>query len=400
MNTDYTVVRISVGDDVTANTRDDTYTISRVVDGGHIDPEETVFVEYNYTDTDYFNVYNFYSYDDIRDFYGPPFASDGSIASELSLAAFFAMKNGASTVMTVAVDPEDPESPVVGDYSNALDKLRDEDQIAIVVPATGTSTLFPLVQQHVTTQSENKYERRAIVGLDGSTTAYSSSQRIVVANTLSERRMILVSPAKFQYFAPELNKYVTVGGQFIAAALAGITVKNNASWPLTRKILTSFTDVLETQRDGEKMAEAQAGLCVVEKNKRSQIWVRHGVTTDPTDIFTKEWSLVGQEDVMVYRIRDFLDADGLIGQPILPETIINTKASADTALQTLVRDKIIVGYRELSVRQISTLPDVLEVRFEWRPSYPLNYIVISYSVDTTTGELSTTDSSTVTSTTA
>lgn len=385
INTDYTIVRVSVGVDVTVNTRDDLYTISRVIDGGHIEPGDTISVTYNYTDESYHKVYNFYDYDDIRDFYGDPFNDDGTIQSELTLAAQFAITEGASTIMAVAVDPEDPEAPTTGDYKNALDKFRDEDQVAIIVPATGNPALHALVEQHVSFQSENKYERRAILGLDGTVTPVASSQRITAAQTLASKRVALISPATFQYYAPELNRETTIGGQFVAAAAAGVSVKNAANWPLTHKRLKTIRDVTEVQRDGQKDLEAQNGLMVVERNKRNLIWFRHGVTTDPTDLKTSEWSITGQQDVMVYRIRDYLDADNLIGQPILPETVINTKASAISALESLVADKIIWGYRDLKIRQVENNPDVLEIRFQWKPTWPLNYIIVRYSIDITTG---------------
>lgn len=397
VNTDYTVVRTSVGEDVDPGTRDDLYTISRVIDGGHIEPGDTIQVEYRYTDEKYFQVYNFYDWDDVRDAYGPPFNADGTILSEVTLAAYFAFKNGASTVMAVAVDPVDPEVPTNGDYSNALDKFRDEDQIAIIVPASGSIPLHSLVQSHVSQQSDNRYERRALLGFDGSSSPITSSQRIVAAQTLTQQRIALISPDRFEYYIPELNRQVTLGGQYMAAAVAGVSVRMNAAWPLTRKIIREFVDVTEKQRDGEKNLETQNGLMVVERDKRNLIRVRHGVTTDPTNLISAEWSIIGQQDVMVYRIRDYLDADNLIGQPILPETIINTKASAESALQSLKRDKIIVDYRDLKVRQLETLPDVLEVRYQWRPAWPLNYIVVRYSIDITTGEVS--DQSTVTTTT-
>jgi len=387
VNTDYTIERVSVGEDVTAGTRDDLYTLSRVIDGGHIEPGDTVQITYSYTDPNYHKVYNFYDYDDIREFYGNPFNTDGTILSEVTLAAQFALREGAFIIMAVAVDPEDPETPTTGDYSNALDKFRDEDQIAIVVPSTGSQPLHSLVQSHVSYQSQNKYERRAVLGLDGSVTPVSSSQRIAAAEALAEQRIALVSPATFDYYAPELNRTITLGGQYAAAAVAGLSVKNNAAWPLTHKVLRSISNVTEHQRDGQKDLEAQSGLMVIENNKRILVWVRHGVTTDPTDLKSREWSIIGQQDVMVYRIRDFLDADGLIGQPILPETVINTKASAASALESLVRDKIIVGYRDLKIRQVDTQPDILEVRYQWKPAWPLNYIIVRYSVDITTGEV-------------
>lgn len=389
--TDYVLTRITVGEDSEVETRDDEYTIQRVVDGGHILPGDIVQVFYHYTDPDYFEVYALYDYDDVRDFYGEPFDAQGNIQSEITLAAKFAFTNGASTVLTCAVDPEDPDTVTMADYADALDKFRDEEQIAVIVPCTGATAIQALVQQHVQIQSNNRYERRAIIGMDGSTTPVLSQQRVINAQFLFDQRIALISPSSFLYYAPELNQQIVLGGQFMAAAVAGKSVSDIAAMPLTRKIIRGFNGPAENQREGEKNHESSNGLMVVERTRRNQVQVRHGVTTNPTDLLTREWSIIGQQDVMVYRIRDYLDADGLIGQPIYDTTLVQVKASAEAALQSLLRDEIIRNYQALKVRQIATLPDVLEVRFEWLPAYPLNYIVVRYSVAVLTGDIEVTE---------
>lgn len=385
--TDYTVVRLTIGEDAEIGTRDDLYTIKRVIDGGHINPGANVQVSYRYTDPDYHVVRPLYDYDDVRDFYGEPFDSAGNIQSELTLCCKFAFDNGASTVLTCAVDPANPDAPTMADYSDALDKFRDEDRIAIVVPATGAQAVQALVQQHVVAQSNNRYERRAIIGMDGSVSPVVSSQRINNAEALTERRIALISPSGFTYYAPELNKPITLGGQYMAAAVAGLSTSMKPVMPLTHKTILGFVGPAENQRDGEKSLEAQNGLMVVHKTRRNLIQVRHGVTTDPTDLLRAEWNIIGQQDTMVYRIRDFLDADGLIGMPIYDTTLIQVKASAESALTSLVRDEIIVRYKNLKVRQIGDRPDVVEVRYEWLPAYPLNFIVVRYSVEVLSGDI-------------
>lgn len=387
LGVDYVVTRITAGEDATAGTRDDLYTIQRVIDGGHIQPGDVIQVSYNYTDPSYFEVFTLYDYDDVRDLYGEPFDSSGNILSELTLAASFAFANGATTLLTCAVDPVDPQNPTIGDYSDALDKFRDEERIAIIVPATGASQIQALVANHVDLQSNNKYERRAILGMDGSSSPIPTNQRISNAQALTNRRIALVSPSSFNYFAPELNRQIVLGGQYMAAAVAGKSVSQLPAWPLTRKVIAGFVSPAETQREGEKNNESQNGLLVVERNRRQQVQVRHGVTTDPTDLLTREWSIIGQQDVMVYRVRDFLEADGLIGMPVYSDTLIQVKGSATAALTSLVSDKVIVDYQNVKVRQLATAPDVIEVRFEWKPSYPLNYIVVRYSVAVMSGDI-------------
>lgn len=399
LGTDYTVTRLSAGADAVAGTSDDYYTIQRVINGGHIDPGDTVQLAYNFTDPLYYEVYAYYDYDDVRDRYGQPFDAHGNIQSELTLAAYFAFINGASTVLTCAVQPADPAHVTMEDYANALDKFSDEEQVAIIVPCTGSQAIQALVQQHVTAQSGNRYERRAIMGFDGAAAPVLTTTRMAAANALSDQRLALISPSQWSYYAPELNKAITVGGQYVAAAVAGKCVAQPVAYPLTRKIILGFQGPAEAQRDGEKNLESQNGLMVVELTRRNQVQVRHGVSTNPADLLVREWSIIGQQDTMVYRIRDYLNDDGLIGMPIYASTLVQVKASADAALTSLTSDGVIVGYQNLKVRQLGIEPDVIEVRYEWKPAYPLNYIVVRYSVATMTGDVTLTDTGTTTTTT-
>jgi hypothetical protein len=77
----------------------------------------------------------------------------------------------------------------------------------------------------------------------------------------------------------------------------------------------------------------------------------------------------------------------LIGQPIYDYTLVNVKASAEAALQSLIRDGLIVDYTGLTCRQLITNPDVLEVSFSWRPAFPLNYIVVTFGISLTSGSV-------------
>lgn len=391
---DYEVVRTNSGAGNLETNRDDKYAIKRKDRGSSAGIQEGDYVQvsYRYTSKDYHEVYSLYDYDDVRDHYGEPFDANGNIQSEVTLAAKFAFVNGASTVLTCAIDTETYPSEAQA-YEEALKLFRDEDQIAIVVPGTGDDFIYQLVKEHVNVQSNNKYERRAILGIDGSAASVESSIRRNYAETVSDSRIAMVSPSRFEYYAPELSERIVLGGQYMAAAVAGRSVSQIAAMPLTRKTITGFVGPAESpmQREGEKDLETQAGLMVIEKTRRNQIQVRHGVTTDFTDLLTREWSIIGQQDVMVYRVRDYLDADGLIGMPIYDTTLIQVKASAESALQSLIRDQIIVGYQNLKVRQIATLPDVIEVRYEWRPAYPLNYILVRYSVAVMTGDVTITN---------
>jgi hypothetical protein len=61
------------------------------------------------------------------------------------------------------------------------------------------------------------------------------------------------------------------------------------------------------------------------------------------------------------------------------------------ALEAAVDSGIIYAYNDLKARQLTSDPSVIEVKFQYRPSYPLNYIVIKFSINTETGEVITTE---------
>lgn len=382
LNTDYTIVHVGglIG---TANAL---YALSRVI-GGHIEEGDYVQLSYNYTDTTYFTPYIFYDYADVRAAYGEPYnVETGAVQSEISLMAKFAFLNGAFQVVCVAVKSSTtPGNATIGDYGQALDKLKDQGLVAVIVAGTGQQPLYALIQQHVNQQSANRFERRAIVAGDGTTVAVPSSQRIINAQELTDERIMMVCPATFNTFSAELNRQITLGGQYMAASLAGLTMAMSFAMPLTRKVLTGWTGVAEFEQEGQKNLESQNGLCVIEKTRRHLMHVRHGVTTNPTDLLSREWSIIGQQDAMTYRLRDYLESANLIGQPIYPHTLVNVKGSAEAALQSLIRDGLIVDYVGLRVRQLATNPDVLEVSYSWLPAFPLNYIVVTFNVSLTTG---------------
>lgn len=384
---DYVIVNTKHGDDNAPGTRDDSYAIKRVKEGA-IKEGDTVSVSYTYVSDEIFQPRAFYTYSDVQDYYGTPFNDKGEIQSELTLAARFAFSNGASRVVCVAIDAADPKAPKLADYENALAKLEGDPDISVVVPATGMQQIQQSVLAHVKVQSQNNYERRAIVGRDGSTTPVSTQQLIADAQSFSSSRVILVAPAAIKFFVSELNKEIVIGGQFLAAALAGVSVSRSPADPLTRKQIVGFSDLVQGVHDGEKTTLSQNGVCVLEKTRRNELRVRHGVTTKVGSVLQREWSVVGQEDSMIFRVRAYLDSDGLVGTMINDLTLVNIKASANAALESLVRDGVIRDFQGLQVRQLQATPDVVEVKFEWQASMPLNYIVVKYSINTSSGDIS------------
>lgn len=383
LNTDYTVAQ-DAGTDTVLDTNDDSFTFTREL-GGALLAGATVRVTYKYTDASFFNATTFTDAFDIQDAYGPAFDSSGALTSPLTLAGQLAFANGATEVVGVAVSFSG--SPVLGDLQTALAKLADVESVAVVVPATGDHTVFASVSSHVTLQSNSRRERRAIVGVDGSSTPVSSSTRISYAQAIANRRVMMVSPSTIKYFSTAANLEVTVAGYFMAAALAGLSVSQGVSVPLTRKVLSGFTNITEVVSEQQKNTEASGGLCVIEQLRSGQIRVRHGVTTDPTSLYTREWTITGQEDRLAVQVRNYLDASGVIGSVISDTTLASVKAQVIGALGILQDNGDIQAWRNIQTRQLVNNPDVIQVQFEWQASIPLNYILVRYSIDLTSGNV-------------
>lgn len=384
-STDYTIQAITGPSGVTQGF-DSTYTITRVI-GGNLLAATQIQVSFNYTDTTYFTPTSYYTFNDVQNAYGAPMDANGNIISELTLGAYFAFTNGASQIIACAVEPT-ATPPTVQNYTDALNKFQVVDSIAVIIPCTGNQSLFGPIQIHVDSESLNSHERRAILGMDGSITAVSSATRITNAQSINDTRVAMVSPATVTYFNPNTNATQVLGAQFLACAVAGVNAVQSPATPLTRKTIAGFVNIAESEAEPQKDQEAQAGLMVCENTNQGTIRVRHGVTTAPTSLVTREWTITGQSDSMVYQLRTFLDGDGLIGGVINALTMPNILASASAALADLVQNGIILGYSGLSVSQLVNSPDVIEISFAWQPSIPLNYILVSYSIDTTTGNIS------------
>lgn len=383
LTTDYTVTSTPGSSGVT-NGPDSTLTVTRVI-GGAIPVNKVVQVTYTYTDASYFQAKAFYTYNDVVDQYGPALDNQGNIVSELTLAANFAFQNGASRIVTAACTT--PGNTTLADYQNALDQLKADNSIAVVVCANGGQQIHAIIKTHVDLESNDNCERRAIVGVDGTVASIASTQRMTYAKAIDDQRVAFVAPDTVLYYNPLLNAVQSIGGHFMAAAIAGIAVSVNPAKPLTRMVINGFSGISETVSDTAKNVETQSGVMIVEISNQGAIRIRHGVTTDFTSLISREWSILGQQDAMVQSLRSYLDNDGLIGAVIDDLTLVNVKATTAASLNSLVNSGTILGYQNLTARQLQSNPDVVEVAFEWRAAIPLNYIVVRYSINISTGSV-------------
>lgn len=367
-----------------------------------------VRITYQFTSASYYNPTEFEDYDQVVATYGnalvsvaPSSPTATQVASPLTLAAKIALENGAATVLCVATDP------AAGDYRAQLQaayrKLETNFLAQLIVPQfpkttaydTSTSTNAALllgdIKLHCETAALNGFGRVAFTGLP---TAYDNiTTHDQLAIQKASKRLVLGYPNRVLLFNSAVNASTEVDGFYLAAAMAGRLARNPVNRGLTNQSLTSFSGlpaaISQAMTRSFMDTLSKSGVSVSTINDSGQLIVRHGVTTDFSSTLTREISLVRIGDTLLQMVQSGMSASGLIGEPITADMTMNVKAAVTGILEQAVTDAVIVSYANLAVKQASTDPSVIEATFAYKPAVPLNYIVVKFAVDLTTGDTTT-----------
>jgi len=340
-----------------------------------------VLVNYKFTDNNYYEPTLFESFDDVSDKYGSAFNSDGTINSSLTFAARLAFSNGATELILVSTTGSSATA-----YGTAIDKLKNEESAAFVVPVSGDTSIHALVASHVASMNTLGLYRQGIVGQDGSTTTVLASTLRSAAAGFASEAMNLMSPASFGVINQSTGLEMPIGGQYIAACYGGMAVARDPQIPLTRKPMGAILTVRDKRTESEKQQDSSSGLAVVE-NKGGVIRVRHSVTTAPGSPNTGEFSVVRAKYEMARRLHDTLDQNVIGIVAPLDETPHIVESVVNGVLEQLVGEQAISSYTNVNARTLNGDPTTVEVRFEYVPAYPINRVEVRFMINTVTGVL-------------
>jgi hypothetical protein len=233
--------------------------------------------------------------------------------------------------------------------------------------------------------TQGKY-RQGIIGRDGSVVAIPATTLRAAAQAFNNEALIHVSPASFVMQNPVTGRNMFVGGQYAASAILGMFAARDIQVPLTRKSVAGFTDVADKRTGTEQALDSQAGLLVI-RNNGGINQVRHGVTTAVTNISSAEASVVRAKYDMAMRVRTTLDGS-VIGN-VIPEAdapgIVSGIVSG--VLEEMLTEGAINGYGQVNARFLDTDATTIEVRYEYRPAFPINNISVRFTINTTSGDL-------------
>lgn len=396
-NTDRTITPVSAG---------------AIVDG------TVVRVSYTYTTADYFSPHRCESIQEVEERYGSAWDATGlGVGSPVSHGALVAFENGAPFVWvqplfaadTSLVQPTPSQVASAATWGGSLLKLRDVPEINIVVPiigqvATGAGvvsnatllTIVNQVQDYIWFMRTQDQWIVGVYGEDSSNGVDVTSQTLINHATSLQQRydgtisehMVAVSPSKYIRGTAGPNQTMFIGGQYAAAAVGGQLASRRVETPLTRKPLNGFLQVAESRTKAQKDVEAAAGIMVVEQ-RGDRVQVRHGLTINNTSILKRELSIVRAKHYMIESLYNTFE-EQIIGQVYADEDApVVVRSAVIATLERLKSLNIISRYRSVDARLLMGDPTVAEVRFDYQPMAPLNYVNIVFSLNLDTSTITT-----------
>ena len=374
---------------------------------------DRLIVTYCYTDASYYTPLLFENYDLLVATYGQPLKTvlsntpgENVVNSPLSLAAAVALQNGATRVICVATDPGD--GTFAAQLRSAYAKTSGDYRVSIIVPVladggNGDPAAFVSYGLDLATHVENSSADGLLrIGILGPPVNYGATLGTQVpppvdnaAKSIAAARVLVAYPNRLAYYNPAVNRSVEVDGYYLAAAYAGILEGNPVNQALTRQQVLGFSGLpstitrLCTKTFKDKLSGS--GVAVAEIDRQNRLVVRHGVSTDMSNVITREVSITRARDFLFESLQIGLDSSGLIGSPIDDEMTTRVKGAVAGILETLTQAEAIISYANLQVRQQTLAsggdPSTIEVRFAYRPAIPLNYIVVTFTLNLDTGDV-------------
>jgi hypothetical protein len=248
----------------------------------------------------------------------------------------------------------------------------------MVVETSGLVEIHGFLIQNTLGAAQYNQTRMAILGRDKTKdTALTRDQLQDYAQAINNQRVIMTSPAQLLTLDTIGGDLKTVGGQYGAAALAGLLTNIRfQDTPTRRPIAGVRTRVPE--REVLLNEDSAAGLCVLE-NRKGFMRIRHGLTTMFSDINRREISVVRAKDFLIKSLKEMLDAS-VIGMLMEPDVDFVVAAAMTSVLDRMKNGYLIADYEQPQVYQDATDPTRLLARFSYLPNYPVNEILIQFSI--------------------
>jgi hypothetical protein len=339
------------------------------------------YVSYVYTKQD-FTTQFYTKMSSVEKAFGSPIPDN-----PVSLATYLAMLNGAVLVGVKQVQKETGSTQAsLVSYRTAVEEL--EGVLPgfvtpdIITPMRGDSLdLYQILRRSCDKMSSIRYksERTAILGTAAGTLPKDVG---TWAQTLASTRMRLVYPDMVTITVQDnlgnVKEYLA-DGTYMAAALVGSVVSPNVdvATPWTGRRLVGFTQLARLLDPVEANQLAQKGVTILE-DKPPFLRVRHGLTTDMSNILTKLPTIIMIADEVQRQARSVLE--NFIGIKFLPGVLSQIEGRLAMMLKGLVSAQIISAYTGIKATVSADDPTVAEITAYYSPIFPLLYISVTFNL--------------------
>lgn len=378
------------------STRPDLYPEGQPADG------DVYYISYKYKRTD-FAPKLFTEYEDIVAVYGNyNVALNGYVANGVTLAAQLAMQNGAEEIIIAQIESDTNQG-----YFDAIDKLANIDEniisVDLIVPLTTNFEVIKYLSDHVTLYSSDDFclYRMGYVGADKDEVIDSESLEYISDELGSIQKTVALKNERMVYVCPgTVVKTVinattgypakrTLTAPYAAAAVAGLAMRNDLAEPLTNKIVYGFDSLGTIYKETEANKLANAG-CLVLKQDKGEIRVRHGITTfyefqTFNDVHSNEITFIQIKDRVISLCRSELGKK-YVGNKLKASVVNDVEYTLTQILNTLAAAETIVSYEGVSVTRDIDNPMQINIRFFIEAVYPLNFLEVEFGFSTTISE--------------
>lgn len=311
--------------------------------------------------------------------------------SPTSLAAYLMMLNGGGAVGVKQVKrAEGSTNASEASYLDAIEELEGllpgGIRPAVLLPLTPASLeLATYLSTHCTVQSDitHRAERTAILGFQAGTQPNEAANLVNSLNGgQGDMRIRFVYPDMMTVTTTDALGNDTeslIDGRYLATMMGArqLSANRDVATPWTGTRLVG-TNGLARQLDAVSQNQvAAAGVSVCE-NRGGLISVRHGLTSDMSDVLTKTPTVVQIIDEVQQQARGTLAS--YVGVKFLPSVLSQIEGRISMMFGRMIDAQIISSYTGVKASISPDDPTMANMEAYYQPVFPLLYIVLSFNL--------------------
>lgn len=280
--------------------------------------------------------------------------------------------------------------PSVGTHS-VDNKLQEGDKIVVnylpdptVVNLVATGHLAALNHCQLMSQTKNRLERTCLLG------AYEFVDLDFILDPITGieanfgpfYRSMFFYPGGYKVTRVVAGEIQTLDAQYIAAAAAGYFASHPIQQSLTNKTLLGFTIPPKQKLSIDEANLVGGAGCAILAPLAAGGKVLHGRTTSNSGSpIEEEFSVIRISDLTAKTVRKALEK-AYVGRVITATTPAEVTLTTTNILAALASQGVMTEFKNVNASVNPQDPRQVDVRFDIKPTFPLNWIFVKFTVTT------------------